>query len=325
MIVKLLKTTRPMALLFFFGIALLLWLFQLFHLPAYFYADSGYPLFDLLQVVLCQNQWLAATLVLLITLLLGMGLNNLITEKGVLKYNTLLPATTFVLMVAPFSFSPVWPAVFILLFVLNKLLSMYQKDRPYSEVYDAGFLIGLATLFYAPSLFLFPIIYVANLTYSVFGWRNYIIPIVGFLSPLLLVLTHAYWVVELGILLEHYWVSLGLQGISLSVDTAWLIWLIALLVLLICSLKEVAQWIALKSLRSRKSFIIILSYLICGIPALFCVAADGWNHLLLLSIPLAALGGNYFLFARKWWWYETLFVTFLLSAIYFHISAVLGL
>lgn len=325
MIVKLLKTTRPMALLFFFGLALLFWILQLLHLPNYSYAITGYPLFDVLQWVLFHNQWVAAILVLVITLLLAMGLNNLITEKGVLKYNTILPATTFVLIVAPFSFSPVWPAVFILLFVLNKLLSMYQKDRPYSEVYDAGFLIGLATLFYPPSLFLFPVVYVANLTYSVFGWRNYIIPIVGFLSPCLLVLTHAYWVGELGVLLEHYHVSLSLQGVSFSIDTALLIWLATLLLLFVCSLKEVAQWIALKSLRSRKSFVIILSYLLCAVPALFCVATDGWNHLLLLSIPLAALGGNYLLFARKWWWYETLFITFLFSAIYFHISALFGL
>ena len=325
MIVKLLKTTRPTALLFFFGLAFFLWVLQLLYLPSYSYSNSGYPLFDVLQSILFYNQWLAMGLILILTLLLAMGLNNLITEKGVLKYNTILPATVLVLMVTPFSFSPVWPAVFVCLFVLNKLLSMYQKDRPYNEVYDAGFLIGTAALFYPPSLFLFPVIYVANFTYSVFGWRNYIIPIIGVLSPLLLVLTYAYWEGELSVLLEHYYVSLSFRGLSFAIDTALFVWLTALLLLLICSLKEVAQWIAFKSLRSRKSFIIIISYLFCAIPALFCVASNGWNGLLLLSIPLAALGGNYFLFARKWWWFETLFIIFLFSVIYFHISVLFGL
>lgn len=325
MLVKLLKTTRPTALLFFFGLALLLWGLQLFHLPSYSYATTGYPLFDLLQLLLFHNRWVAAVLVLLLSLLLPMGLNNLITEKGVLKYNTILPATVLLLILSPFSFSPLWPAAFCCLFVLNKLLSMYQKDRPYPEVYDAGFLLGVASLFYPPSLFLFPLIYVANLTYSVFGWRNYIIPLLGLLSPYLLVGVCLFWQDNLTLFLQHYLVSLSWEGVSLNADFPLLLWALLLLIISLCALKELAQWMAQKSLRSRKSFILIVGYLLLGIPSVFCVATAGAEHVLLLSIPLATLGGNYLLFARKWWWYESLFILFLLTAIYFHISKVFGL
>lgn len=325
MLVKLLKTTRPAALLFFFGLAFLLWSFHLLHLPAYSYAQTGYPLFDLLQLMLFRNQWLAGVLVLALSLLMSMGLNNLITEKGVLKNNTILPATTLIIVLSPFGFSPVWPAAFSSLFVLNKLLSMYQKDRPYTAVYDAGFLLGIASLFYPPALFLFPMIYVANLTYSVFGWRNYVIPLLGLLSPYLLAGAYLFFQDDLGAVLNHYLVSLSWEAFRWEVTPSILIWLILLLVLVVCSFKELAQWMAQKSLRSRKSFIIVLSFLLSALPASFCVATPGLSHLVLLAVPLAALGGNYLLFARKWWWYETLFILFLLSAIYFHISELFGL
>lgn len=324
MLVKLLKTTRPTALLFFFGVSLFLWALNLLHLPTYSYAETGYPLFDLLQLVLFQNQWIAAVLALALSLLLSMGLNNLITEKGVLKNNTILPATILIIILSPFTFSPVWPAAFSSLFVLNKLLSMYQQDRPYSAIYDAGFLVGVASLFYPPALFLFPVIYVANLTYSAFGWRNYVIPIVGLLSTYLLAGAYLFFQDNLGIFLSHYAISLSWEAFRWEASLPILMWGFFLLVLSLCSFKELAQWMAQKSLRSRKSFIIILSFLLCAVPAFFCVAAAGLEHLVLLSIPLATLAGNYLLFARKWWWYETLFIAFLFSAIHFHLAAVFG-
>ena len=98
-----------------------------------------------------------------------------------------------------------------------------------------------------------------------------------------------------------------------------------LVILLLSAFKELAQWIALKSLRSRKAFIVFIAYLLFNLLGFFTLATDGFQHLLLLVFPIAALVGNYLLFARKWWWYEVLFALFLLSTIYFHLSQVFGL
>ena len=119
MLVKLLKTTRPAALLSFFGMAFLFFAFQLLHLSDYYFAQTGYPLFDLAQHLLFSNKWLAAILVFVLSLLMAMGFNNLISEKGVLKYNTVLPASVLIVFVSIFSFSPVWLAVFSFFFSLT--------------------------------------------------------------------------------------------------------------------------------------------------------------------------------------------------------------
>lgn len=325
MLVKLLKTTRPAALLSFFGIAVLFFTFQLLHLSDYSFAQTGFPLFDLVQHLLLSSKWLSAILIFIISLLTAMGFNNLISEKGVLKYNTILPASVLLIFVSIFPFSPLWIAIFVLLFFLNKLLGIYQKERPYAVLFDAGLLLGVSVLIYPPSIYLFPLIYIANLIYSAVGWRNYIIPILGFLSPLLIVASFLFVVDDLPMYLTHYKVSLTFRLPSASVSLSEGIFLSLLAVLLLSAFKELAQWISLKSLRSRKAFIVFVVYFFFACLGFFTLAADGLQHFLILAFPIAALAGNHLLFARKWWWYETLFALFLLSAIYFHLSQVFGL
>ena len=325
MLVKLLKTTRPAALLSFFGMAFLFFAFQLLHLSDYSFAQTGYPLFDLAQHLLFSNKWLAAILVFVLSLLMAMGFNNLISEKGVLKYNTVLPASVLIVFVSIFSFSPVWFAVFFLLFFLNKLLGIYQKERPYAVLFDAAFLLGLSVLIYPPTIFLFPLIYIANLTYSAVGWRNYIIPVLGFISPLLMMACCLFFVDTLPLYIEHYLRMLNLFLPSIEISLSEGIFFVLLAILLLSAFKELAQWFVLKSLRSRKAFILFVAYLLFAFFGFFTIAADGLQHLMVLAFPTAALVGNYLLFARKRWWYEVLFALFLLSAIYFHLSQVFGL
>lgn len=325
MLVKLLKTTRPAALLSFFGIAVFFFAFQLLYLSDYSFAQTGYPLFDLAQHLLFSNKWMAAILVFKLSLLMAMGFNNLISEKGVLKYNTVLPASVLIIFVSIFSFSPVWLAVFLLLFFLNKLLGVYQKERPYTVLFDAAFLLGMSVLIYPPTIFLFPLIYIANLTYSAVGWRNYIVPVLGFISPLLMMTCYLFFVDELPLYKEHYLRMLSLSLPSISIKLSEGIFFVVLAILLLSAFIELAQWIALKSLRSRKAFVVFVAYLFFSLFGFFTLSADGLQHLLLLAFPITALVGNFLLFTRKWWWYETLFSSFLLSAIYFHLSQVFGL
>ena len=325
MLVKLFKTTRPAALLSFFGMAVLFFVFQLFHLLNYSFAKTGYPLFDLAQYFLFSNKWLAAILVFILSLLMAMGFNNLITEKGVLKHNTILPASVLIIFVSIFSFSPVWFAVFLLLFFLNKLLGLYQKERPYAVLFDAAFLLGMSVLMYPPTIFLFPLIYIANLTYSAVGWRNYIIPFLGFISPLLIIACCLFFVDTLPLYIEHYLRMLNLFLPRIEISLSEGIFFVLLAILLLSAFKELAQWFAMKSLRSRKAFIVLIAYLLFSLFGFFTIATDALQHLLVLAFPIAALVGNYLLFARKWWWYEVLFALFLLSAIYFHLSQVFGL
>ena len=118
---------------------------------------------------------------------------------------------------------------------------------------------------------------------------------------------------------------LNLSLFSFSITLSEGFFLAILAILLLSAFKELAQWLPLKSLQSRKAFIVFIAYFLFSLCGFFTLAADGLRHLLLFVFPIAVLAGNYLLFARKYWWYEILFVCFILSAIYFHLSQVFGL
>ena len=183
----------------------------------------------------------------------------------------------------------------------------------------------MSVLIYPPTIFLFPLIYIANLTYSATGWRNYIIPVLGFISPLLMMVCYLFFIDALPLYIEHYLRMLNLSLPSIDITLSKGIFFVLLAILLLSAFKELAQWIGLKSLRSRKAFIVFAAYFLFSLFGFFTPASEDFQQPLVLAFPIAAFVGNYLLFARKWWWYEVLFALFLLSAIYFHLSQVFGL
>ena len=73
-----------------------------------------------------------------------MGWNNALSERGVFKNITIIPAFLFIIFSSVFTFSSIWICIFIFLFILNKLMLCFQNEKPYSLLFDCGFLIGLA-------------------------------------------------------------------------------------------------------------------------------------------------------------------------------------
>ena len=67
----------------------------------------------------------------------------MVYEKDVIKKSSLVLAPVFLLLATPFiSQIESWIISFLLLFFLNALFTFYQKERPFSHVFNANFLIG---------------------------------------------------------------------------------------------------------------------------------------------------------------------------------------
>ena len=76
----------------------------------------------------------------------GLGLNNLIYEKNIIKKDNLVIGFVFILIGSSF-FNSVneWGGSFILLFFLNFILESYQKDYPFSEFFNAALLLSIVS------------------------------------------------------------------------------------------------------------------------------------------------------------------------------------
>lgn len=81
---------------------------------------------------------------------------------------------------------------FIYLIVYLKTTELKYKKEGLNSFYDIGLYIGIAFVFFNWAILMLLLLYVGILFIGKAQLRNYIVPIVGFLTPLLLVLTYEY-------------------------------------------------------------------------------------------------------------------------------------
>ena len=318
MLVKTLKTNKPSAFISFFAVSFCLFIFDLIaSLPIQL--ESNHPIFSSLLTFFSANVWLSYTVVFILGLLIAMGWNNLLTDRGVFKNITILPAFILVLLSSAFEISAIWISYFLMLFVLNKLMSIYQKSKPYAALFDSGFLIGLSATIYPVSILFFLLIMVAVFIYSTMNWRHFLIPLLGLLTPFLFVFTYGYYFDVLTDLSQYYFTFFSFALPLFKWTVGVVVWSSVLGMLFLLSFKEMVDWLAMKNLRSRKAFYLFFAYSACVFISLFFTAFD-WNHLLLFGLPMSVLIANYFMFLHKKWWYEGAFIVLILSTIYLHIE-----
>tara|TARA_B100000925_G_scaffold287913_1_gene267984 strand:- start:671 stop:1636 length:966 start_codon:yes stop_codon:yes gene_type:complete len=318
MLVKTLKTNRPSAYIAFFVSAVVFLLLDIFigTKPS---LVTDHPIFSSLASFFSHHYTWSNVLLFIIGLLMAMGWNNALSERGVFKNATIIPAFLFIILSSVFSLSSFWVCAFIFLFVLNKLMLCFQQERPYGLLFDSGFLIGLATVINPICIFFFMLTYVAVMVYSTINWRNFLIPIIGLFTPFLFIWTYGFYFDSLPDLSDYYFSYIKWSLPTIEYSLAFLIWSTLLLLLFFFAIRELAQWLTMKSLRSRKSFYIFFAYSICAFVGFFFVQ-DSWNYLLLFSLPFTVLTANYFLFIEKRWWYESLFILILISTVYLQIA-----
>jgi hypothetical protein len=321
MLIKTLKTNRPAAYIAFFVTAVVFFVLDLVFasLPS---LTSDHPIFSSLSSFFQGHPVWSSVLLFVISLLVAMGWNNALSERGVFKNVTILPAFFFVILSSVFSFSSFWICLFIMLFVLNKLMLCFQQDRPYGLLFDSGFLIGLATLINPICLFFFILTYVSAVIYSTISWRNFLIPIIGLFTPFLFAWSYGFYFDSLPSLSDYYFSQIQWTLPYIEYSLAFLLWSTLLMLLFLFAIRELVQWLSMKSLRSRKAFYLLFAYCVSTFAGFF-FTQDSWDYLILFALPFTVLIGNYFIFIQKRWWYESLFILILISTVYLQLAPLL--
>ena len=319
MLIKTLKTNRPSAYIAFFVSATFFFLLDII-LGTKPSLASDHPIFSSLASFIAHHYILSNVLLFIISLLMAMGWNNALSERGVFKNATIIPAFLFIILSSVFSLSSFWVCSFIFLFVMNKLMLCFQQERPYGLLFDSGFLIGLATVINPICIFFFILTYVAVVVYSTINWRNFLIPIIGLFTPFLFAWTYGLYFDSLADLSDYYFSYIQWSPPSIEYSLPFLIWSTLVLLLFFFAIRELAQWLTMKGLRSRKAFYVFFAYSICAFVGFFFVQ-DSWDYLLLFALPFTVLTANYFLFIEKKWWYESLFILILISTVYLQLAS----
>lgn len=85
------------------------------------------------------------------------------------------------------------PANLFMLFALYSIMKMYGRQAAFHQVFSASFSIGIASLFYAPMVYMLLLVWISFLTYRVSTWREYAVSIIGFALPFVYFLSWLFW------------------------------------------------------------------------------------------------------------------------------------
>lgn len=194
MLLKIFKTNPLLLLIFGIGLSVALWALTILH-PGemkYPYTDITLlaPFFDWIHNFPVVKEVLGFTI-----LLLEAGIwNRIVNKHSLLRQSTWFPFFFMVILLSCraslVGFYPALVSSLFLVLAINKLISSYMKERALSEVFDSGLYVGVATLFYIPSMAFLILLWIGLLILRTINWREWACTIIGFLLPFVFTYTY---------------------------------------------------------------------------------------------------------------------------------------
>jgi hypothetical protein len=184
-------------------------------IPSFIYYTPGVvgehmPLYSLIQIIPYQ-EFIFPVLTLTLIILQAILLNNLINTFELGK-GTYLPALLFITLSisGPTSLS-LMPATLANLFVIFSLFSLFslsKEDANINDVFDVGFFVAIASLFYKPILVLVPVLFIGIAMFRQEVIRSWLIAFSGIIVPYSFLFTWLYWNDEVLIFIDAHFTFL---------------------------------------------------------------------------------------------------------------------
>jgi hypothetical protein len=247
-------------------------------------------------------------------------LNYLCNKHNILSKKTFLPALLYVVFMSSsklfINLHPLLVANLFLLLSIDRIFSSYHKDEAFAHVFDSGFYIGLASLFYFPALVLFPIVWVGLIVIRSFVWREWVISFIGLLVPYLFIVTYYFYFdkVDLFLLDKIFYpssdakYSIESEPVSFIILSSFFVALIAL------SFLKLSRGLPVNTILSRNILVIFIWMFALSFLAFLMAPMLNLRYFSFMAIPMAIYVSHYFITAKKGWWAELLF-TLLLTVI----------
>lgn len=249
-------------------------------------------------------------------------LNYILNKFEIMAKKTAMPAIFYCLLMSCCKslthFYPLLFSNFFILLALFKIGLSYRVDEAFSSIFDASFFIAIASLFYFPSIIIYPLIWVTLIVIRPFIWREWLISLVGLFLPYLFVVVYYFWTDKVNFLLyDKIFFPSSDSLLTLSNQRATFLAVAAiLLLLLILSVVHLLKGWPVNTILSR-NFLVVLFWLL-GLSILSYTMAPVFNitYLAIAAIPLAVFIANFFLMTKYKWTSELIFILFI-TALFF--------
>jgi hypothetical protein len=210
---------------------------------------------------------------------------------------------------------PVFISCIFLLLAINRIFSSFEKKNIISNAFDAGFLTGLAGLFYPGAIILVFIIPLNLYTLkNKVSWREFAVAFIGLLLPFLYTFSYYFIVNNVSSFIDLFTnVIIKRENTIFHLLPVQIFVAFLALITIFSSLFILSQYDE-KKISTRLYFKILFFYF-CTSLLLFILPSVSYELLVFLIIPLSFLFTNYLTFMRRRFWAELFFTILILISI----------
>lgn len=317
MVIQFFKNNNPASFIILPLLAIIMWIpgLSVEHSIA---ANNGMPLYDILALPLVATPIISALLAIILIVSEAFLLNFILNENEIISTPSYLPALFYIVfMSSNKTFMTLHPILFANLFVLfgiNKLVSSYRKNHAFSQVFDAGLLFSIATLFYFPSIILLPLLGIALQIFRPLIWREWVITLIGVIIPYVFTFMYYFWFDKIDYLwYMKIYTSFSLNQTQLDSSPFYYGMIGVGSIIIALSTIRLFNNFHTTSQKTKKGTLLFKWFLVFSL----ITATSTYNFLnsyfAYIAIPAVVFCTNYFLHLKKQWWGEFLFSLFLLA------------
>ncbi|MFH1320006.1 MAG: DUF6427 family protein [Bacteroidota bacterium] len=317
MLIGIFRSNKPIVLIYLPFVAAALWIFS-FISPASLISQtndvqSTMPLYKLFIWLLGESKIIANISGILILIIQSIILNNIIIKNQILSRSNYLPALLYLVLMSCFpsllTLHPELFANFFLIIALGRLLTIYRQENIFQYVFDAGFYIGIASLFYFPVIILCPFVWISLIILRAFAWREWIIPLIGLIVPYLFVIVYYFWFDMLDSLwYESIVLPIVNKSYKIVINKSFYLLFGILFIIIFLSLRNFSVSLRINTVRVRQLLTVLIWFFIFSLLSVLIAPSYSINSFALIAIPLSVYVTNYLLSLQGSWRPEAVFL-----------------
>jgi hypothetical protein len=306
MFYKIITGDRFLTAFIIFLIALLIWIPAIFSPLIIIEGKMGnaMPFFNFFGPSLEGNVFWSKLLAFILVIFQAILLVRMNARYILIQQRTFLPALFFIFIsgYTPvlLQWNEVLPAGVFLILILEVIFRSYRDEPNSYRFFEAGILLGIGSLFYAPLVYMLVFIWIACMVQRPFYWREYLFPILGILVPYIFVFAFLFfWDKNI----SEFLVSLK-SNFVFKIDFPqfrWIYWIFAAYVAFLILLSTIYL---LKVFQFRKVYIrdyfMVLFWMFITASFIY-MFFSGFNTGLayIVAMPISYMLTNYFVNAKK--------------------------
>lgn len=241
---------------------------------------------------------------------------NFIIRKNSLTEDNSFAILFYILLIGffPNSFlsEGIYVSNFILLFAFRRIYSLRSSIEIKEKVFDAAFWIGIASLFYVWSLIYIFLLYAAIVIFRKIEWRNFLIPLIGVITPVFLSYTYLLAFDDLDRFYNLWTIHFDLSLVEYN-SFSFLFPMILVGVLSVVAIYPTTKRSLLAKIDFKSTWSLLITHI--GISLILALISPDKNgsELIFLFFPLSVLFANFLQVIDRYWLKEMIIYLFILA------------